>query len=159
MELNEKTLEEILTRQRREYETLLDLKLEEKLESKLETKLGTQIANLETRLGDRVADLETKLVGVEERLGTAIKLQGDQFERFMGIQVEDLKSQIQLVAEGVSSALEQITQIHTENEERNPTMLQLEVKQFTLESQLESKADRDELVALDARVGKLEANK
>lgn len=181
MELNEQTLENILTRQRKEFESTLDASLmrqDEKLEAalarqdeKLEAALARQDEKLDVALvrqdgkleaalqtqDKRFEQLDAKIDFVAARLEAAIVRQGDQFERFMGIQVEDLKSQIQLVAEGVSSALEQITQMRNENEERSSAILHLEVKQLAMESQLESKVDRAEFADLDARVVKLES--
>jgi hypothetical protein len=160
MELNEQTLEQILTRQRQEYERLL-AKRDEKLDSVVASLSGLdgKVSGLDAKvsgLDTKVNSLDTKIEQAELRLEAAIVRQGDQFERYMGVLAEDLKSQIQLVAEGVSTLFTELSKVHTEDEKNKKTILKLELDHLVHEGRIRKKADREDLTALESRVSKLE---
>ena len=152
MELNENTLEQILIRQRKEFESHLDEKLEATLarqDEKLEAAL--------TRQDEKLEKLDAKIDGVEARLQSAIVRQGDQFERYMGVLVEELKGQIQLVAEGVSGVYEEVQRINAIEDKQKADILKLELGQLVQDDRLRRKVDREDFASREERVVKLEA--
>ena len=136
MELNEQTLEQILTRQEEKFERAL------------------------TRQGDR---FDRSLSTLKEEFDHSLKGQREQFQHYMGVQVEGLRSEIQLVAEAVSGIQEQLIALRdmvTKNTEAiewiRMDMEIMKADMAIIRRDLKEKAGRDELAVLEARVAMLE---
>ena len=136
MELNEQTLEQILTRQEEKFERALTVQSKE---------------------------FQRALTQQGEQFQQSLARQGEQFQHYMGVQVEGLRTEVQLVAEAVSGIQQQLIALRTmvEKNTEDIEMIKIDIDVMKAElaiirRDLKEKAGRDELAVLEARVAKLE---
>src|SRR3972149_11247092 len=99
----------------------------------------------------------------EQTLEQILSRQREEFQHYMGVQMEGLRSEIQLVAEAVSGLLEQLIALrelvaqNTADIERIKLEMEMMRSELSIiRSDLKAKVGRDELAVLEARVAKLE---
>ncbi|MBI2816644.1 MAG: hypothetical protein HYX72_06865 [Acidobacteria bacterium] len=161
MELNEQTLEQILIRQREEYQEHLD-------EVRGDLRQYVDKASEENRLhmGVLTEGLRSDLKLIAEaQVGLREQLleQREVFQRSLNVLAEDLGSAIKHLSEilqGIQKglmALRNLVAKNTEDIEMMKTDLEvIKAELSIIRRDLKEKAGRDELAVLEARVAKLE---
>ena len=99
----------------------------------------------------------------EQTLEQILTRQREEYQRYMGVQVEGLRSEIKLVAEIVAGIQEQLIALREmvakNTEDIELIKIDIEVMKAELaiiRKDLKEKVGRDELAVLEARVAKLE---
>jgi hypothetical protein len=167
MELNEQSLEKILTRQREEYQRALEgqgdrfdraLKEQgERFDQVLDDRLGRALTEQDDRFGHALKEQGERFDQMlDDRLDRALKEQGDKFQLHMSVQVEALRSDVRLLAEAVSGIQEQLITLRDMVSRATEDIAIMKMEMSIMRSDLKQKVDRDEFSVLEARVAKLE---
>ncbi len=129
MELNEKSLEQILTRQRDEYQKLL-------------IEQGEKFSQALTDQGSR--------------FNHALKQQGEEFQNYVGAIGERTNSDIRLLAEAVGTIQENVVELREMVAKNTDDIDFMKMELSIIRNDLKEKVSREEFAVLEARVAKLE---
>ncbi len=92
----------------------------------------------------------------EKSLKTILEGQREEYQRYLGVVVEDFKSQIQLVAESMSGMQRQLSIIRDMVVKNTEDIEIMKMDLHIIKGDLKEKVDRYELKALERRIEILE---
>ena len=92
----------------------------------------------------------------EQALEKILNRQRDEYQQYMGAQIEDVRSDIRLLAETVVGVREDVTEIREMVAKNTEDIEVMKMELSIIRNDLKEKVGREEFAVLEARVARLE---